>query len=192
MLRMVNPAPGPQRPSFFQNRFTLAVAAGIALLLLVGAARQFDAQPMHTYTNTPGGFRLRYPGNFILHENEVSVAGSDAFHPVENIVELDAPGHPRPYILIEYMYNMQGQQLDDFIDNSSECDEITQQPGENVLVAGMHGRVYRDISCNSNGETRIYLLNGDIGYNILLHGKPVDERLLALILTNFAPLSAQH
>ena len=56
----------------------------------------------------------------------------------------------------------------------------------------MHGRVYRDIGCNSNGETRIYLLNGDIGYNILLHGKPVDERLLALILANFAPLSAQH
>lgn len=169
-----------------QNKYALPAAIGVILLLFVVAARQLAAQPTSTYTSTDGGFRFTYPSNWTLHVNEVSVAGSDVFHPVQNIVELDAPGKPRPYILIEYMYNVDGQNITDFIDNSSECDEITGQPGQSLLVDGMQARVFRNINCNSNGETRVYIVNGLTGYNILLHGKPVDETVLGMVLANFA------
>jgi hypothetical protein len=166
----------------------LSAALAIALLLFVAAARQFSTPVTSTFTSTDGGFQFTYPSTWTLHVNEVSVAGSDVFHPVQNVVELDAPGKPRPYILIEYMYNVNGQNLGDFIDNSSECDEILGQPGQSLQVDGMSARVYRNINCNSNGETRVYIVNGLTGYNILLHGKPVDETVLGMVLSNFVRL----
>lgn len=188
MQNIHNTAAGSRLRRFFGNRYRLTAAIGIALLLLVAAARQFETQPMSTYTSTDGGFQFRYPSTWALHVNEVSVAGTSVYHPVQNIVELDAPGKPRPYILIEYMYNVDGQNISEFIDNSSECDEITQHPGQSVAIDGMQARIYRDINCNSNGETRIYVVNGLTGYNIILHGKPVNEGLLAMVLTSFTRL----
>ena len=185
MRNMTNSGAGSKRRSFFQSRYALSVAIAIVLLPFVAAARQLAVQPTSTYTSIDGGFRFTYPSNWTLHANEVSVAGTDVFHPVQNIVEFDAPGKPRPYILIEYMYNVDGQNITDFIDNSSECDEITGQPGQSLLVDGMQARVFRNINCNSNGETRIYIVNGLTGYNILLHGKPVDESVLGMVLSNF-------
>ncbi len=178
-------AAGKQHRSFLYSRYILSVALAVVLLPFVAAARQFSAQVMTTYTSTDGGFSFTYPSTWALHVNEVSVAGTDVFHPVQNVVELDAPGKPRPYILIEYMYNVDGQNLNDFIENSSECDEITGQPGQSMLVDGMAARVFRNINCNTNGETRVYIVNGFIGYNILLHGKPVDETVLGMVLANF-------
>ncbi len=180
-----NAAAGKQHRPFLYSKYMLSLALAIVLLPFVAAARQFSAQVMTTYTSTDGGFRFTYPSTWTLHINEVSVAGTDVFHPVENVLELDAPGKPRPYILIEYMYNVDGQNLNDFIENSSECDEITGQPGQSVLVDGMPARVFRNINCNTNGETRIYIVNGLTGYNILLHGKPVDETVLSMVLANF-------
>ena len=191
MFNMNNSNAAPESRSFLRRKYWLSILAGIIALLVLGAARQLNGQDMRTYTSTDGRFKIRFPSNFTLHVNEVSVAGSDVFHPVSNIVELDVPGHPRPSILIEYMFNVQPQSMSDFIENSSECDEITGQPGEQVVVSGMQGRVFRNINCNSSGETRIYLLNGDTGYIILLQGKPVDGQLLGLVLANFAPLSAK-
>ncbi len=176
---------GNKRRSFFQNKYALALTLGMVLLLFGAAARQFSAQVTSTYTSIDGGFRFTYPSTWTLHVNEVSVAGTDVFHPVQNVLELDAPGKPRPYILIEYMYNVDGQNLDQFVDNSSECDEILGQPGQSLQVDGMPARVYRNINCNSNGETRVYIVNGVTGYNILLHGKPVDETVLGMVLSNF-------
>ncbi len=181
-----NAADGEQHRSFAHSKYMLSVAIAVLLLPLVAAARQFSAPVMTTYTSTDGGFRFTYPSTWTLRINEVSVAGTDIFHPVQNVLELDAPGKPRPYILIEYMYNVDGQNIAEFIDNSSECDEITGQPGASVLVDGMAARVFRNINCNSNGETRVYIVNGNTGYNILLHGKPVDESVLAMVLANFA------
>ncbi len=185
MHNTANDSAGSQRRSFFQNKYALSVVLAIVLVLFVPAARQFSAPVTSTYTSIDGGFRFTYPSTWTLHVNEVSVAGTDVFHPVQNVLELDAPGKPRPYILIEYMYNVDGQNLDYFIDNSSECDEILGQPGQSLLVDGMPARVYRNVNCNSTGETRVYIVNGLTGYNILLHGKPVDETVLGMVLSNF-------
>jgi hypothetical protein len=185
MQSINKPQPDSKRRSLSQNKYALYAIVGTVLLLVLVAARQLDARSMHTYTSSDGGFRFRYPVGFTLHVNEVSVAGSVVYHPVQNVIELDAPGHPRPYILIEYMYNVGAQQIDEFVENSSECDEIAGHPGQSVVVDSMPARIFRDISCNSDGETRVYIVNGTTGYNIILHGKPADERLLTMVLANF-------
>src|SRR5512138_680325 len=106
----------PLRSALPARRYALPILAALTLLFLA-AARPIAVQPTSTYTSLDGHFSFTYPSNWTLHVNEVSVAGTDVFHPVQNVVELDAPGKPRPYILIEYMYNVDGQNIADFIDN---------------------------------------------------------------------------
>lgn len=188
MLNVLRSLLTTRRPAFTWTRQAFSVVAAFALLFGMGAARPFDTISTRTYISSQGRFQLQFPAAYSLHVDEVSVAGTSVFHPVQQVIELDAPGHPRPTILIEYMYNMSAETLDDFIENSSECDEITGQPGQDVFSYGMPGRVYRDINCNSKGETRLYMLNGDVGYIILLQGKPVDQAILNMLLANFSPL----
>src|SRR5512140_527988 len=97
-----NSGAGRQRRPFSSNKYIPPVVAAAIVLLFVAAARQFSGPVMTTYTSTDGGFRFTYPSSWTLHVNEVSVAGTSVFHPVQDVIELDAPGKPRPYILIEY------------------------------------------------------------------------------------------
>jgi hypothetical protein len=163
--------------------------AGILVAVSVIAATRVNWNTVRRYTSADGGYSIRFPFLFTLHVGEVKVQGKNEFHPVKNIVELDMMGKPQPYILIGHSQNAEYQPIDDFIENTSECDEITDHQGEKIMIAGMEGRIFRNVSCNSGGETRIYFENGQTGYNIIFHGKPVDEKIIRLITENFTLVS---
>lgn len=162
----------------------ILLAGGLLVVLVV----RTDWNTIRSFTSRDGGFSIRFPIFFSIHVNQAKVQGRNEFHTVKNIVELDAYGYPAPYILIGFSNNVNAQPIDEFIQNTSECDEITDQHGEKVMVAGLEGRLFKNISCNSGGETRIYFENGSMGYTITFHGKPVDEKMLSLIVNNFSLL----
>ncbi len=131
---------------------------------------------------------MHFPLYFSLHVEEVKVQGHNYYHPVKNIIELDLPWKPKPYLLISFANNATEQSIDDYIENSSECDSVTEGRGEKIMLAGLNARIFRDVDCNSQGETRIYAMRGNIGYNFIFKGKPTDEWILRMITSNFSLL----
>lgn len=164
----------------------LVLAIGVLVLALL--LYKIDWSTIRRYKCTDGKYALRFPLHYSLHVERVKVQGRNQYHPVKNIVELDVPGKPKPYLLLSYTKNLQSQPIDEFIANSSECDEITDGVGEKISVAGLDGRIFRNVSCNSGGETRVYAMKGNIGYNFVFKGKTIDENILSEVINNFSLL----
>ncbi len=139
-----------------------------------------------TYQSSKGKFSMQYPSDLELHVDEVRVAHSNTFHPVANVIELDSPHVRRnPYILVQYGENMTKQTIREYIENSSECEEVEDEKGEEMSVSGVLAIAYYDISCNSGGETRVYLIKGKMEYTIVFAEKPVDRVFLTTFLSDF-------
>jgi hypothetical protein len=140
-----------------------------------------------TYQSSKGKFFMQYPNDFELHVDEVRVQHSDTFHPVTNVIELDSPYVARnPYILVQYGENMTNQTVEEYIENSSECEEVEEQKGRSLEVSGISGRAFFDILCNSGGETRVYVIKGMMEYTIVFAEKPVDREFVKKFLSGFS------
>ncbi len=138
------------------------------------------------YESNDGKFRLKYPSDLIIHVNYVHVRNTTSYHPVSNVVELDSPTlNKAPYVLLQYSQNLVPQTVHDYVLNSSECEDVETLKGEPVSIAGVSGLLFKNITCSSKGETRLYFIKNNLQYNLIIAGKPVDDAFLATLMNNF-------
>jgi hypothetical protein len=139
-----------------------------------------------TYQNKDGKFKISYPSDLSIHVNEVHVRNTTRYNPVKNVVELDSKAlNKAPYVILQFSDSYNAQTVSGYVDNSTECDEIESTTGVKATVSGMPALIYKNVTCSSLGETRVYFLNGHTAYNIIVSGKPVDEAFLAKFLASF-------
>lgn len=148
----------------------------------------FVSQTTHssTYVSTKGKFSITYPSDLTIHVNFVHVQNSNQYHPVANVIELDSPAHKKaPYVLIHYGEKLVPETVEEYISNSSECEDVETKKGEVVTVGGVDALLFKNIHCSGTGETRVYFINGKKQYNIIINGSPVDETFLKNFLSMF-------
>lgn len=160
----------------------------IVVLLLVGAIVYGGVKTnwftVRTYKSASGGYQITFPFNMALHVNKVKVQGKNEYHSVENVIELDASGKPLPYMLISFSDNMEPQSVQEYVKNTSECDAIDDKAGQKIKIDGQDALLFKNIKCNSDGETRIYIVRGVRGYSVTFNEKEVDQKYLDLVLQN--------
>jgi hypothetical protein len=189
-----------------KNRLLLLVSSGIFLVFLSVCGLYFlsshspsvitnpgeptpkvtvDAKTgLATFINKDGKYSVSYPENYILHVNQVRVQKTNIYHKIMDAIELDKPGGPAPYIVIQFSQDYMPTSIGDYIENSSECDAVTAETGKAIIVSNTPARIYKNIFCNSP-ETRVYIRKGNWGYNINFNVEKIDDKFLNDFLNNF-------
>lgn len=185
------------------KRITIFFLAVVAIVVAVFTIKQMSSQlsvsaepkpsifvnkstGLSTYVSTKGKFSVTYPSDLVIHVDFVHVQNSNKYHPVAKVIELDSPSLKKaPYVLIHYGEKLVPETVEEYIRNSSECEDVEAKKGEKVTVGGVYGLMYKNITCSGLGETRVYFINGKQEYNIIINGSPVDEVFLNNLLSMF-------
>lgn len=139
-----------------------------------------------TYVSNSGQFSITYPSELTIHVDYVHVQNREQYHPVKNVIELDSSAlHRAPYVLVQYAQNFEAQTVEEYIENSSECEDTETMAGEKIKVDGIDALLYKNINCSSAGETRVYFIRDKMGYNITISGESVDEKFLNDFISSF-------
>lgn len=149
----------------------------------------WNNQQWKTYTNTEGKYSFQYPSNFELHINERYIFESDhKYHPAKNTIELDPPlTGSSSTIFIEHTFFQMPISLDDYIKNNANCTKILETKGQDVVVNKLHGKLFVNMPCGVSGETRLFIINNNIGYNITIDDTydTYNEAFLKQFLSRF-------
>jgi hypothetical protein len=137
-----------------------------------------------TFVNKNGKYSISYPENYVLHVNQIKVQKTNVYHKIMNAIELDRPGGPSPYIVLQFSQDYIPMPIGDYIESSSECEAVTPKTGKAITVSNIQARLYKNIYCNSP-ETRVYLMRGNWGYNINFNVQKIDDKFLSDFLNKF-------
>jgi hypothetical protein len=139
-----------------------------------------------TYTDTRQGFSVTFPSTYTLYKNKARVRGTNTFHDVDRTIEIDAKAsQPTPSALISYSDTQPDETLDNYIQTSSECDDVEQGKGESFTLSGIPAKRFSHIHCGDAAETRVYVLYKSTIYTLTFREDAIPESVASQMTQSF-------
>lgn len=186
------------RISGFTVIITVCIVIIVGVLILVSSRAMKQISPATqtksgtkqiTYSDPHQRFAVTFPGSYMLYENKARVRGTNTFHDIARTIEIDAnASQPTPSALISYSDTEPDETLDNYIQTSSECDDVEQGKGESFTLSGIPAKRFAHIHCGDAAETRMYVLHNSIIYTLTFREDAIPESVVSQITQSFTLL----